>query len=238
MVAEKRAAPFNPAQHSHVRPWGYWVFWSIGRFIWLFTIRARVIRPHIVRRDGPFILACTHLSHLEPFVLSVAVNRRIDWVTRIEFFRRRWSSYLLRLAAGFPVNRQGVPVSTIRTAIARLREGRIVGICPEGGVVNGRASACRGGPLKHGAFLIAQRTGLPIVPCVMVGTDKFNTVWPWLPVYNAKLWLAYGDPVYPPDDVRDRRAARARMSEELEKRFQSLYRELCDQHGVCDRDVP
>ena len=102
----------------------YRLNWLHGKWIWNASIRAQIIRPELVDRNGAFILATTHLSHLEPFLASIALRRKIDWMTRIEFFKYRIFAILLKWNDAFAVNRQGVPVSAIRTAIARLRQGR------------------------------------------------------------------------------------------------------------------
>src|ERR1700722_10033918 len=128
-----------------------------GRFIFFCTMRLKVIRPEAAFRPGPFLLAVTHLSHMEPFLISVLVPRQVDWITRIEFYQYRPIAWMLNWLDTIPVRRYGVPVSAIRTAIKRLGQGRIVGICPEGGVSRGALSCMRGAPIKHGVCLISYR---------------------------------------------------------------------------------
>src|SRR5205814_2261853 len=94
---------------------------------------------------------------------------KIDYVARMEFYRNFFGAWLFRALGAIKVNRQGVPVSTIRTALKRLRQGRIVGIFPEGGVSRGQASVVNGGPIKYGACLLACRARLPVVPVVVLG---------------------------------------------------------------------
>ena len=129
--------------------WEYRVGHAGARFVLFCTMRVRTIRPEMARREGAFILATSHLSHLDPFLLGALNVRPVDWVTRVEFFKYRLFARILRKAHAFEVRRAGVPVSTIRTAIARLQAGRIVGICPEGGVMRGKESCVRGGDIKR-----------------------------------------------------------------------------------------
>lgn len=216
----------------------YRLNWLHGKWIWTASIRGHIIRPELVDRRDAFILATTHLSHLEPFLASIVLRRKIDWMTRIEFFKYRIFAILLKWNDAFAVNRQGVSVSAIRTAIARLRQGRVIGICPEGGVATGKLSACRGGAIKRGAALLAQRTGAPIIPCVLLGTDKFNAVGPWLPFRRGRLWIAFGEPIYADPAAASRRAERVRITEVLRENYQILYRELLDRYQIPDSDVP
>src|SRR3954451_12057333 len=147
----------------------------------------RVVRPAAAARPGGYVLACAHFSHLDPFCLSVIVRRPIDWMARIEFYRHAPVAAALSAIDPFPVNRQGVPVSAVRTAVARARAGRVVGVFPEGGVSRGPESVCRGGDLKKGACLIACRAGVPVLPCVILGSHALNRVGPWVPLGRTPL---------------------------------------------------
>jgi 1-acyl-sn-glycerol-3-phosphate acyltransferase len=209
-----------------------------GRFTFLCTMRAHVLNAHQAEREGGYILALTHLSHLEPMCASVLSQRPIDWMTRKEFFKYRPIAAYLRACNAFLVNRQGIPVSSIRTAIERARQGRAVGICPEGGVTHGVQAAIRGGKIKKGCCSVALRSGVPIVPCVMLGTDKLNRVGPWLPFKRAEIWVAYGLPIYPPAGTKSTRASREALSETLVSAFGELYAELRERYGICDSTVP
>ena len=213
----------------------------LGRWIYALSIRGEVLRRGLAERPRGYVLAVTHLSHLEPFIVTVLLRRKVDWMARIEFFRNRVARGLLYGTDAVPVNRFGVPVSAIRKAIGRARAGRIVGIFPEGGVVHGPASACRGGPLKEGACLVAIRAGVPVVPCVVIGTHALNEVEPWLPFRRARLWVAFGEPIQPPpmsDAPPDRKTARRAMSRQLGDAFCALYAELRARYDIPESAVP
>ncbi len=209
----------------------------IARFIGFQTMRCVVLHRERVEGPGGFVLACSHLSHLEPFVVAAVMSRRVDFMARIEFYRNRFSARMLDILDAFPVNRTGVPVKAIRTSIDRVRAGRIVGIFPEGGVVQGKESVLRGGPIKKGACVVAYRSGAPVVPVVVVGTEKLNRVGPWLPFRRGRLWMIFGNPVYPHLTETRRRVARDRMAVDLQAEFQAIYRELCTTCGIDDKTV-
>lgn len=218
--------------------WPYRLCQLGGRFVFCCTMRVRLIRPEAMNRRGPYVIACTHLSHLEPFLLAVLAPGPIDWVTRTEFFKYRPVAWLLRILNAIEVRRFGVPVSAIRASIRSLETGRIVGICPEGGVVKGADSCIRGGKIKQGACLISYRTGAPILPCVILGADKLNCVPPWLPFRRAKLWVAFAQrPIEPRRDL-DRREARKIMAEELGREYVRLFRELLQNFEIQEEEVP
>jgi len=211
-----------------------------GHFAFIQTIRLKILRPEMIDRDGPLLIACTHLSHIDPFLLSIVTRKRqIDWMARIEFWKFRVGARFMESMDAIPVRRFGVAASAIRTAIERVKRGRIVGVCPEGGVAQSTRSVMRGGEMKKGVCLISYRSGVPILPCIMLGTDKLNRVGPWIPPLRAKLWIGYGSRlIYPPTNILNRRAARETMAAELSREYQAIYKEVKEAFGLTEADVP
>jgi 1-acyl-sn-glycerol-3-phosphate acyltransferase len=207
-------------------------------FVYVCTMNLYVIGRKIPERRGPYILAVTHLSHMEAAFVSLIVRRHIDWVARIECFCNWFAAWLLRKLGAIEVNRQGVPVSTIRTSLERLRQGRVVGIFPEGGVQRGKASVVHGGPIKLGVSLLACRAQVPIIPVVVVGVHELMRVEPWLPFKRAHVWLAFGEPIAPLEPggtSAQRRAARRELGDRVRAAMQALHTQLCEQFKLGDR---
>ena len=219
---------------------GYRFGTACGRFVFVQTVRCKTLRKEMMDRDGPFIVACTHLSHIDPFLLSIYIRSRpIDWIARIEFWKFRLGGKFMEWMNAIPVRRFGVAANGIRMAINRLKAGRVVGICPEGGVAQGTRSVMRGGTMKKGVCLMSYRTGVPVLPCVMLGTDKLNRVPPWIPPLRAKLWIGFGSRLIYPDTTNpDRRAARDAMAAELSREYQAIFQEVKEAFGVTEADVP
>ncbi len=207
------------------------------RVVFSNTLRIRTLGLDAAHRPGGYLLACSHVGHLDPFCLGAVLPRKIGWMARIEFYRRRWAVWLLRAVHAFPVNRQGVPMTAIKTALARLARGEVVGVFPEGEIKMGSASVLRGGPIKRGVCLLAARAGCPVLPCVILGTDKLNTVEPWLPMWRGRLWIACG-PFIEPVRGPDRRAARAEMAGQIERALAELYAQLRRECVLDDLIVP
>ncbi|HEY2586482.1 MAG TPA: lysophospholipid acyltransferase family protein [Tepidisphaeraceae bacterium] len=212
----------------------YRIGWLFGRFTFFCTMRLEVIRPEMATRGGAYLLASSHLGNLDPFLLSVVFDRPIDWITRVEFYRLPPIAWMLDRLKTIKVRRFGVPVSAIRTAIARLQAGRLVGICPDGGVCRGRESCLAGGRIKRGVGLIAYRTGAPVLPCAIIGADRLNRVGPWLPFRRARLWVAFGERVIEPRTELDRRAAREQLASKLETEYVKLFQELSRTYGLTE----
>ena len=102
--------------------------------------RVRVVRRENANHDGGFLLAANHISHFDPFIISSVVRRKIDWMAMAEFFRIQCSDFFH--ARSMHSRRIGIAPTalTIRTAIERLKHGRIVGVFPEGGIRDGARS--------------------------------------------------------------------------------------------------
>jgi 1-acyl-sn-glycerol-3-phosphate acyltransferase len=137
----------------------------------------------------------------------------------------------------FPVRRQGVPVSAVKMALQRLRQGEVVGVFPEGEIKTGAESVLRGAPIKRGVCLLAARADCPVLPCVILGTDRLNALHPWLPMWRGRLWMACGEFIEPVPGT-DRRAARAEMADRIERALVDLYARLRREYGLEDSILP
>src|SRR5947208_4241817 len=201
--------------------------------------RVHVIRPENANRTGGFLLAANHISHFDPFIISLVIRRKIDWLTMAEFFQSSVVGFLLRAVDAFPVDRDRADRKTIRTAIERLKEGRIVGLFPEGGIRDGAESLLEGAPLRPGASTLAHIAGVPILPCVIVGSDRLYSTRRWLPGSGGRtpVWIAFGNPISHFPGL-EKSEARARIEFELTAAFKNLYAELQQTFHLTDDDLP
>src|SRR5260370_14232535 len=198
----------------------------------------RVIGRENPNRSGGFLLASNHISHFDPFLIGLAVRRKIDWMTMAEFFRAPALGFLLRSIDAFPADRDHADLKTIRTTIERLKHGRVVGIFPEGGIRDGARSLLQGAPLRPGAATLAQIAGVLIVPCVILGSDRFYSKKRWLPRRRrVPVWIAFGKPISHFPELQ-KYQARERIESELTVAFQSLYAELRENFRLTTDDLP
>jgi 1-acyl-sn-glycerol-3-phosphate acyltransferase len=202
-----------------------------------YSSQVRVIGEEKASRDGGFLLAANHISHFDPFIISSVVRRKIDWMAMAEFFPRPVLGFLLRAVDAFPADRHRADRKTIRTAIERLKQGRIVGLFPEGGIRDGPRSLLEGAPLRAGAATLAHIAGTPIVPCVIVGSDQLYSKKNWLPLRRTPIWIAFGDPIsdFPRLAKSD---ARECIERDLATAFKNLYSELRQTFRLSPDDLP
>ena len=209
----------------------------LAKMFFGYSARIYVIDRERVNRAGGFLLASNHISHFDPVIISSVVRRKIDWMAMAEFFPVPGLGHFLRAVDAFPAARDRADRKTIRTAIERLRNGRIVGVFPEGGIRDGASSLLEGAPLRAGASTLAHMAGAPIVPCVIVGSDRLYAKRNWLPLRRTPIWIAFGEPIscFP---QLEKSVAREKIEEELTSAFQQLYAELRKKFHLTSDDLP
>lgn len=201
-----------------------------------------VARVYVLRRGNPnraggFLLASNHISHFDPFIISSVVRRKIDWMAMAEFFPLPLLGFFLRAVDAFPAERDRADRKTIRTAIERLKHGRIVGLFPEGGIRDRARSLLEGAALRPGASTLAHIAGVPILPCVIVGSDRLYSKKRWLPLRRTPIWIAFGNPISSFPGL-EKSAARERVELELAAAFKRLYVELREKFSLTEDDLP
>ena len=207
---------------------------AIPRFA---ATRERILNKRIATRPSPFILAVSHLSHLEPAFVSAHVRAQVHWMARIEHYNSPLSSLFLRACDAFSVDRFGNPAPAVRHAIRLLRQSKVVGIFPEGGNATGQSSVLRNAPIKGGVATIAIATAAPVIPVVVLGTHKLNQPHPWLPTRSGRVWIAFGNQVALPLSG-SRRARRQQMLPQIQSEFVRTYQSLLAQAQLQDSDFP
>src|SRR5947199_3751270 len=176
--------------------------------------RVHVVRSENANHDGGFLLAANHISHFDPFIISSVVGRKIDWMAMAEFFRFPMLGFLLRAVDAFPADRDRADRKTIRTAIERLKGGRVIGLFPEGGIQDGARSLVEGAPPRPGASTLTHIARIPILPCVILGSDRLYSKKRWLQLRRTPIWIAFGNPI-PHFSKLEKSEERARVEHEL-----------------------
>lgn len=207
------------------------------RFVFGCVARVYVLGRENANRDGGFLLASNHISHFDPLLIALCVRRRIDWMTMAEFFRPAALGLLLRSIDAFPADRDRADLKTIRTTMDRLKNGRIVGLFPEGGIRDGARSSLEGAPVRAGAATLAQIANVPIVPCAIVGTDRFYCNKQWWPFRRTPVWIAFGKPI-PSFPELGKAQAREEIETQLAASFKNLYAELRQEFRLTTDDLP
>jgi len=118
--------------------------------------------------QGGYILAANHLGRLDSALLYYAIEREDLIMPVAEKYKTHWLFGPLVLAlGGFFINRFDADVQAIREVLKRLKKGGIFVIAPEG--TRSKTEALQ--EARPGAAFFASKTGLPIVPIALTGTE-------------------------------------------------------------------
>jgi 1-acyl-sn-glycerol-3-phosphate acyltransferase len=183
---------------------------------WWFRISVHG-REHLPA-EGPAILCMNHESWLDIPVAVIASHRRISFMAKQELFRSRVGGFFLHEMGGFRVDRDAFDLKAIRLALTVLARGEVLGMYPEGTRTPGVLL-----PFLPGAAWLALRTGAPLVPMAIRGTE---VAWPRGQRVPKRVPIdVVLDPpieVQPVDDPVKRRAE----AEELTHRLHAVFDRL------------
>lgn len=133
-----------------------------------FTI-SEYIDVENIPKQGGVILALNHMSHLDtPFLMANPVRTDLTGLITTKYKKNLFVSWLTDTAEGIWINRDAADFSAIRKASKALNKGIALGISPEG-------TRSKNGQLqegKPGTVMLAVKTGVPIVPVGITGTES------------------------------------------------------------------
>lgn len=118
--------------------------------------------------EGPVIICSNHTSNLDPFFISYTYKRDIRYMAKKELFMRGPVGYVVRSLKAIPVDRGSNDMSAIRTSLAALKDGDVLGIFPEG-------HRFRDGKMhefQNGVSLLVTRSKAPVVPYRLITDYK------------------------------------------------------------------
>ena len=184
--------------------------------------RVRVEGLQDLPTEGPLIVAANHMSNADPpFIggwLSPALGRRPTFLAKDVLFKGP-IGILIRSLGAEPVKTGGSDIGAYRVAKGILDKGGVVAILPEGtrsfdGVMS---------QPKPGVSLLATRTGTPVLPVGISGTDELIGREQMLPKIGTRITLRVGRPFQlSVPGGGDRRAALAAADIELMRRIAAL----------------
>ena len=165
----------------------YQCVYSLTAAVMSFGFSLRTEGHQHVPRRGAALLLANHQSFLDPLLVGLAVRRHAVFLARQTLFRHRSLAWLMRSLHAVPVNQEGFARKGLKTILAQLQAGRIVGIFPEG-------ERTRDGqitPLRPGVLLLIKKMQMPIVPIGIAGAYHAWPRWRSYPI-PAPLFLPAG----------------------------------------------
>jgi 1-acyl-sn-glycerol-3-phosphate acyltransferase len=169
-------------QDARIREPGFYHFARlVTGAICVGLLRLQVHGRENVPLDGPLIVAANHVSYVDPVALGIALPRPIAYMAKSELFRIPILGPLIAALGAYPVERGKGDVAAIRSSLRALREGKAIGIFPEG-TRNPRGEA----PIQTGVALLASLAGAPVLPAYVRGGDRAKRL--------GKLDVAFAQP--------------------------------------------
>lgn len=146
-----------------------------------------------VPRTGGAIIAPNHISVLDSFFLPLTLPRRITYVGKSEYMDDWKTKYIFPAIGMIPIDRSGGDGAqrALDAAAEILEAGELFGIYPEG-------TRARDGRLHKGHTGIARlalRTGVPIVPVGIIGSEACQPPDAKLPTPFKRVHLRFGRPI-------------------------------------------
>jgi 1-acyl-sn-glycerol-3-phosphate acyltransferase len=157
--------------------------------------RVKVEGRENIPRRGPVIIACNHRSFLDSIFLPLVLRRRITFVAKAEYFDDPKTAWFFRGLGQIPIRREGGSASerALSSATEVLESGGVFAIYPEG-------TRTRDGFLHRGHTGVARlslRTGTPIVPVGLIGTDEVQPVDKRMPNLFRTVTVRFGEALDP-----------------------------------------
>lgn len=141
---------------------------SLFRFLFAIFCRWEIKGIENMPEKGPVIIVANHVSNWDPIVVGCAMKRRVHFMAKKELFDIPVLGFLISLLGAFPVDRKHADRAAIRKTLKLLKEGKVVGIFPEGT----RSKTGKLLPPSPGAAYIALKAQVPVCPVALVGTNR------------------------------------------------------------------
>ena len=153
--------------------------------------RGEVIGTGYIPTTGPFLIASSHASLLDPPIVGCQVSRQMRFFARKTLWNTSAFSWWLNQVETIPVDRDSGDVAAIRRVLQALQENRAIVLFPEG-------TRSPDGQLqkpKAGVGLMACKTGVPVVPCRVYGSYEAFGKGVKIPRLGTPVSVVFGPPI-------------------------------------------
>ena len=153
--------------------------------------RLEVFAPCKLPKSGAAIIVCNHTSGLDPHLVQSPCGRLITWMMAKEYYDLWYLKPVFEQLGVIPVTRSGRDTSAMREAMRALKNGQLLGIFPEGRIEISREMF----PFQTGVALMAMKTGVPVYPAYLDGTQRNKSMLAAL-LRPQRARVIYGDEVH------------------------------------------
>jgi 1-acyl-sn-glycerol-3-phosphate acyltransferase len=155
---------------------------------------------------GGLLIATNHMSRVDIGVLFLTPNRPdMTALVTTKYLKYPLIRWFIITAQGIWLDRDSADFSAFRIALDALKQGKAIGVAPEG-TRSTTATLLEG---KPGTALLAIRAGVPVIPVALVGTE--DSVPKMLRFKKPFITVEYGKPIPAPVVDRDNRETQLQM---------------------------
>ena len=185
----------------------------------MLLFRPKVTGLRNVPTNGAAIIASNHLSFSDSIFMPVVVPRNVTFLAKSEYFTSPGLAGFIKkltfIALGqVPIDRSGGKRSeaALLTGLRLLKEGRCIGIYPEGT----RSPDGRLYKGRTGIARLAIESGAPIIPVAMFNTAEIQPTGQVVPKVR-RVEMVFGEAIYLNGDSTDQVLLRTLTNQLMEK---------------------
>lgn len=178
-------------------------------------------------KHGPALVVINHLGDADVVLLAASIPTTIDGMGKIELNAHWLVGPLFRAYGVIWVHRGKADRKAVRAVLEGLSQGRFLSLAPEGrqSLVGGLEEG------TEGAAFLAMKSGAPIVPIAMTGTENDNVYGHMRRLKRAPVTLTVGKPFYLKEERDHRKALHegtkrimASLADLLPESYQGIYK--------------
>ncbi len=195
--------PYEP-DHLKMTPF-YGFFHYLSGLIHSMWFRGEVVGTENFPRQGPYLIASNHASHLDPPLVGSHISKQMRFFARKSLWNTRIVGWWLDRVETIPVERDSGDIGAIKRVLQALKEDRAVVLFPEGT----RSPDGQLQKAKAGVGFMACKTGVPVVPCRVFDSFAAFGKGRLLPNFGSPVTIVFGAPI-PASEYDDPGAGKAR----------------------------
>lgn len=148
-----------------------------------------------VPKNGAFIIASNHSSYIDTIIIGAYLipylNKKLHFLAKKEhfntWFKKAWHTYV----GAIPIDRNKTGKNALNLAAKALKEGKIIGIHPEG--TRSLTGKLQKG--KTGAAKLAIKSRVPVIPVGLTGTFEILPKGKYIPKFKRAV-MNIGKPIH------------------------------------------
>jgi 1-acyl-sn-glycerol-3-phosphate acyltransferase len=204
---------------------------GLAKLLVSILLRATVTGMENFPKKGPALVVINHLGDADVVLLGASIPTTIDGMGKIELYEHWLVGPIFRGYGVIWVHRGRPDRKAIRSALDGLAEGRIIALAPEG------RQTVEGGLEQgtEGAAFLAMKSGAPIIPVAMTGTENDNIYGNFKRWKRAPVTLSVGKPFFIREQTDRQKMMRdgtrqimESLANLLPESYRGIYRESVD----------